>query len=134
MALVKIEFLIIGDEFPHQTISKMLNINPNIAYQKNDLFLGGGSEKIQMKRQESCWCLETDDTDTIDVQKEIYKIFNKLKDKTNLLNEISLKFSAKFKFVIVIYFRDNNPIITINSELVKFASEINAEFDFDTYV
>lgn len=133
MADIKIEFCIIGEDFLPDEITKMLNINPTEAYCINDVFMGGSEKNIPMKRKECCWCIETPYVETIDVTVELNKIYNILKNKTNILKEIKNKFSVFCKFTIVIHFTDN-PILILERDIIKFAAEIDAEFDFDTYI
>ena len=61
------------------------------------------------------------------------KLYDVLKDKTDIINDIQKEFSAKCKFIIVMILSEN-PIIMIERKIVKFAAEIDAEFDFDTYI
>lgn len=134
MSEIKIEFNIVGDEFPHEEVSQILNIIPTIAYYKNEEFMGGPDKTIPMKRKECCWSIESKYTETINVVAEIKKIYDIIKDKKIELQKISKKFEVDYKFTIVIYFGYENPIIGIEREIVKFASDINAEFEFDTYI
>jgi len=133
MSEVKVEFCIVGDNFVPSEITKLLRICPTEVYCKDDKFLGGQEKNIPMIRKECCWCLETEYIDTIDVDAEIRKVYNILRDKTEVLKEIRNRFSVMYKFIIVIYL-DNNPILSIKRDIVKFAAEIDADFDFDTYI
>ncbi|QUH26493.1 DUF4279 domain-containing protein [Serpentinicella alkaliphila] len=133
MSEVKIEFSIIGDDFFPEEITKLLGIQPTEAYCIDDEFLGGSEKSIPMKRKETCWRIETDYAETIDVEFELRKIYNLIKDKADILKMIQNKFCTTCKFVIVIYFSDN-PILGIDRDIIKFAAEIDAEFQFDTYI
>jgi site-specific DNA-adenine methylase len=130
---IKVEFNITGDNFPHEEITKILKIVPTDAYYKNEVFFGGPNKDIPMNKKECCWSIETEYTESIDVTAEIQKIYDIIKDKKTELIEISERFSVSYFFMIVIYYGDN-PIMSIKKELIKFASDINAEFYFDTYV
>lgn len=134
MSKIKVEFLITGDEFDPNEITKLINIEPIEAYYKNEVFYGGPDKNIPMNRKETSWGIETQYVESIDVQTEIRKLYDILKNKKSELISILGRYNVKYKFVIVIYFRNENPIIGIDREIVKFASDINAEFDFDTYV
>lgn len=134
MSEIKIEFNITGDSFPHEEITRLLKITPTDAYYKNEVFGGGPNKDVPMNKKECCWSVETEYTESIDVTAEIQKVYNILKDKKIELMEISERFAVNYRFVIVIYYGEDNAIIRIEKELVKFASDINAEFDFDTYV
>lgn len=133
MSDIKIEFLIVGDDFLPDEITKMLNIYPTEAHRINDHFMVGSEKNIPMKRKECSWRIETQYIESIDVTEELNKIYNILKDKTNIFKEIKNKYSVFFKFNIVIHFTDN-PIISLERDIIKFAAEIDAEFDFDTYI
>lgn len=134
MSKIKIEFSIIGDNFLPEDITTILNIKPTEAYYKNEDFLGGKENNILMKRKGCAWSLATEYAESLDVVFEIRKLYNILKNKKAELLDISLKFSVSYKFDIVIYIGGDNPIIGIEKEIVKFASDISAEFEFDTYV
>lgn len=133
MSNIKIEFCIIGEDFIPEEITKMLNIYPTEAFRNNDEFMGGSEKNIPMKRKECCWCIDTQYVESIDVIVELNKIYNILKDKTHILKEIKNKYSVFFKFDIIIHFTDN-PIISLERDIIKFAAEIDAEIDFDTYI
>jgi len=133
MSEVKVEFCIVGDNFVPKEITELLRVFPTVSYCKGDKFMGGPEKNIPMKRKECCWRLETEYINTIDVDSEIRKVYDLLRDKREVFNEIKSRFSVMYKFVIVIYF-DDNPILSIERDIVKFAAEIDASFDFDTYI
>lgn len=133
MSQIKVEFCILGDCFLPDEITKMLSISPTEAYRKDDIFLGGPDKDIPMTRKECLWRLETEYTESISVDTELRKVYDNLKDKVEILKEIQKRFATMFKIVIVINLVDN-PIIGIEKDIVKFAAEIDAEFDFDTYI
>lgn len=134
MTEAKIEFIIVGDDFPPEEITDILKLTPSKAYKTNEVFMIGPEKNIPRKRTECCWMIETDYTNTIDVEGELRKLYDLIKDKKNELVEISRRFNVENKFCIVINFRNENPIIGIEKDIVKFASDINAWFEFDTYV
>jgi hypothetical protein len=134
MSKIKVEFNITGNNFPHEEITRILKIIPTTAYYKNEVFFGGPNKDIPMNKKECCWSVETEYTESIDVTAEIQKIYDIIKDKTTELIEISERFSVKYLFMIVIYYGEDNAIVRIGKELIKFASDIDAEFDFDNYV
>lgn len=138
MCRVKIEFIICGDDFQPDEITKILKIEPTEAYYKKEFIKPDDITGEPVKFKECCWTIQSEYENTIFVDGELRKLYNVIKNSKNELLEIAEKFSVSYKFCIVIEIEgkeeNSNPCIGIDKDIVKFAADIGAYFDFDTYV
>lgn len=126
---VMVEFSIIGGCFPLSEITNKLQIEPTRAYSK------GNSGKFNNIRKETCWCIGTGYEESMDINDQLSKIINKIKDKKEILKGLKNQYNLMFKFFIVINIIDNDkPGIYLDQETIHFASELSASFDIDYYI
>lgn len=127
---ILVEFKITGDEFDPDTVTKKLQIVPNEYWQKG--------EQIKNKsivRSFSCWIIKTGYEESLDVNNQLVKILDKIKDKKNELIELKKQNNFDYKVDIVIQIENNEkPAIYLSSDIIEFANSIKAEFDFDLYI
>lgn len=129
---VMVYFSFFGDNFPLDTVTKKLEITPTETYIKGDVI---PNRSIAHYRKETSWDLGTGYQDSLDANDQIQQIVNKLHGKASLINEIKENYSIECKFIIVIKIENGNtPALYLNKDIVKFASDIEAEFDMDLYV
>ncbi|MBM7616426.1 hypothetical protein JOC73_003009 [Alkaliphilus hydrothermalis] len=79
--------------------------------------MGGPDKQTPLKRKECCWSIQTEYTESIDLSTEMSKLYDVLKDKTDIINDIQKEFSAKCKFIIVMILSEN-PIKSRGTVLV----------------
>ncbi|MEI2467902.1 DUF4279 domain-containing protein [Niallia taxi] len=128
---VKVYFSLFGDAFPLEEITERLEITPTETYKKGDLI---PNRSIPLYRKETSWDLGTGYQVSLDVNNQLQKIINKLKNKASIINEIKDAYSAECKFFIVVKIEEGNtPGLYLDKEIIKFASTIEAEFDVDLY-
>lgn len=71
----------------------------------------------------------------MDINDQLSKIINKIKDKKEILKGLKNQYNLMFKFFIVINIIDNDkPGIYLDQETIHFASELSASFDIDYYI
>ncbi|RTQ87633.1 DUF4279 domain-containing protein [Lysinibacillus telephonicus] len=128
---VKVYFSLYGEDFPIDEVTERLKVIPTGTYKKGDLIPNRSTNRY---RKESSWDLGTDYQDSLDVNKQLQEIVDKLQNKSLTINEIKDAYSLECKFFIVIIIENGNtPTLYLNKEIVKFASSIEAEFDVDLY-
>lgn len=128
---VKVYFSLFGDAFPLEEITERLEITPTKTYKKGDLI---PNRSIPLYRKETSWDLGTGYQVSLDVNNQLQKIINKLKNKASIINEIKDAYSVECKFFIVVKIEEGNtPGLYLDKEIIKFASTIEAEFDVDLY-
>lgn len=127
---VLVEFKIIGDEFEPEIITKVLQISPDKYWKKG--------EQIKNKnsiRNFSCWSIKTGYEESIDINNQLVKIINKIKDKKNELVELKNQNKFYYKIQVVIKIENNEkPAIYLNRDIIGFLNDIKAELDFDLYI
>ncbi|MCT2344555.1 DUF4279 domain-containing protein [Niallia taxi] len=128
---VKVYFSLFGDAFPLEEITERLEITPTETYKRGDLI---PKRSIPLYRKETSWDLGTGYQVSLDVNNQLQKIINKLKNKASIITEIKDAYSVECKFFIVVKIEEGNtPGLYLDKEIIKFASSIEAEFDVDLY-
>lgn len=127
---IKVEFRILGDDFPPEIITEKLSIKPNEVWIKGD--------KIKNKdfhRKYSCWILSTGYEESLDINNQLKKIYNIIKIKKNKLRQLKKTYELDYQFDIIINIeKKEKPAIYLDLDIIKFANDIEAEFDFDLYI
>ena len=126
LSQIEVSFLLISDEDYIDNITKRLNIIPTKVRKKD-------SYKIKEFAHVS-WELGTGLEYSRAVSKQFDKIKQILSGKEELINIISREYNLEVIFVVTIHAEiGDGPEVVLPSEIVKFASHINAEIDFDLY-
>ncbi|WP_449622910.1 DUF4279 domain-containing protein [Robertmurraya sp. Marseille-Q9965] len=124
------EFNIIGDEYDIEVISEQLGIEPTNYYKKGDKIL---NKEIQ--RKETCWSISSGYQISLDINDQLEKILSIIKPKRKILNKLREQYKLDYKFIIVIRVEENqSPAIYLENEVIEFANNIKADFDFDLYI
>lgn len=127
---VLVEFKIIGDEFEPEIITKVLQISPDKYWKKGERIKNRNSI-----RNFSCWSIKTGYEESIDINNQLVKIINKIKDKKNELVELKNKNKFDYKIEVVIKIENNEkPAMYLNSDIIGFVNDIKAELNFDLYI
>lgn len=128
---VMVYFSLFGDNFPIEVVTEKLEIPPTETYIKGDLIQ---NRSVAHYRKETSWDLGTGYQVSLDVNDQLDQILNKLQGKTSLIKELKENYSIECKFIIVIKIENGNtPALYLNKDIIKFASDIGAEFDVDLY-
>ena len=126
LSQIEVSFLLTSDEDYIDNITQELNIIPTKVRKKD-------SYKIKEFAHVS-WELSTGLEYSRAVSIQFDKIIRILKDKEELINLISQEYNLKAFFVVIIHaVIGDGPEVVLSNEIVKFASHINAEIDFDLY-
>lgn len=125
-------FSLYGDEFSIDDVTEKLGVAPTKAYKKGDLFL---NRATACYRKETSWDLGTGYQVSLDVNNQLQQIIDKLQNKSLIINEIKEAYTLECKFfIIVIREEGNTPSLYLDKDIIKFAANIEAEFDIDLYV
>lgn len=127
---ILVEFNIIGDDFDIGLISEQLDIKPTDYYKKGDKI-----RNKEIKRKETCWTISSGYEVSLDINNQLEKVLCIIKPKRNILNKLREQFQLDYKFIIVIRVEENqSPAIYLEQDVIEFANDIKADFDFDLYI
>lgn len=127
---VKARFSIYGENFEPGDITKQLGIIPTETYKKGEL-----STKYKIPRKETAWSISTGYEASMDINDQLNKILLLIEDKADKLVEIKdrLRINMLFMFVVNIV-NNEKPAMYFEKRFIHFASKIDAEIGFDTYI
>lgn len=124
------EFIITGDDFEPNLITEVTGIQPAGHYIKG--------EKVENKEifyKETCWFISTNYQESLDINLQLNQLLSDLVPNIEKLNKLKSEYNLNFIFSFSIRIVDNqSPAIYLESDAIKAAYELNAEFDFDLYV
>lgn len=127
---IKVDFVIIGEDFTNNDISNILEIRPTEYYSKGD--------KVKNKnlyRKETAWSVSTGYEPSLDINKQLSKLISLIENKKKNLIHLKQIHKVDYKFCIVIRIEQNqSPSVYLDSHTISFANEIQAEFDIDLYI
>jgi hypothetical protein len=125
---VKVEFILLGDNFNPDDITNKLSIRPTSKWKKGEILKNG------RVREYSGWEISTEYEESLDINDQLNQILIKIKDKRNEIFEISNNKDIECRFCVVVKIENGyTPAMTLNREVIQFAYEIGAEFEFDLY-
>jgi aspartyl/asparaginyl-tRNA synthetase len=126
LSQIEVSFLLTSDEDYIDIITEKLNIIPTKVRKKD-------SYKIKEFAHVS-WELSTGLEYSRAVSIQFEKIKQILNGKEESINIISQEYNLDAFFIVTIHaVIGDGPEVVLPSEIVKFASHINAEIDFDLY-
>lgn len=119
-----------GEDFDIQEVTEMLDISPSETWRKGDFV-----RNTKRLRTYTAWIYNTEVLETLNIcalTEQINLIFSPKVDKIAFLKkEYDLDISIDF---IVVVENDDPPSIYFESDFIKFASKIGAQFDIDMYI
>lgn len=127
---VEVEFVISGDDFEIDEITKKLNIRPSKFWKlKEDV-------KGTFKREKcTMWLYSTGKNETLDIYTELKKIQDIFAPKVDVLCKIKEKYKLDYCLDIVIIIENGEtPAIYLENSIINFISKIGGIIDMDTYV
>ena len=126
---VMAEFIIYGEHFPIEDVSKRLALEPTGYHVKGEKI----REKVE--RIETFWFINTDYEESVDINDQLNQLIELLKEKENELLTMQSEFAVEYKFCIVIRVEKNEkPAMYLTQEVIAFISSIKAWVDFDLYI
>ena len=127
---IKVSLRIMGDNYSIQNITNRLGIYPSESWNKGDYI-----RDSKRKRTYTAWIYNIDAIETLDINVPIKKFERlfllKTKEISKLKKEYNLDISIDF---VIIIENEEPPAIYFEEQFIKFASEIGARFDIDTYI
>lgn len=135
---VMVEFSLYGDEFPIDSVTKKLEIEPTETYKKGDLIERPFNPKVISTkthyRIETVWSLSTGYQESYDVKEQMDQILGQLKSKSATINHLKTENNLECVFSIVIIMENGStPGLHLDIQQIEFANSIKAEFDIDLY-
>ncbi|MDR6723629.1 hypothetical protein J2W91_002091 [Paenibacillus amylolyticus] len=125
---VKAYYSLFGDHFDPTEVTSKLEITPTSITRKREII------NAKHSHPETSWTLSTEYEESLDVNEQLNKVMNVLKDKVDEINTIQIQNQLKSKFFIVIVMENGyTPALYFDSYLIKFADSIHAEIDIDLY-
>ena len=121
---------IMGDCFDVQKITDGLEVTPGCVWNMGDPLRNSGK-----KHTETAWIYNTGNTESLDINilvNQIAELFYSKADKIAALKE-QYELYISIDFMIAIK-NGEPPAIYFEPEFIKFAAEIGAVLDIDTYV
>lgn len=123
-------FCIFGDEFDIDTVTRLLNLEPDEIRIK-------GIIPAERKRPaiETRWKISTGYEESYDASIQLEKILTRLNGKQEQLKILKVDNHVEFLFQLVIGVENGEvPGMHFNAQQLAFISDIDAEIDIDLYV
>lgn len=127
---IKASLRIMGEHFDVQRITDTLGVIPSQTWNKYDPIRDSGK-----KRTHTAWIYDTEIIESLDVNTSVKQIKELFYSKANTIAALRKQYELDISidFVIIIE-NEEPPAIYFEPEFIKFAAEIGAKFDIDTYV
>jgi len=134
----KVYFSIFGDNFPIDTITNSLNLEPTHSHKKGEIINRKTNPIVKsssvLYRKDTAWQIGTEYEETLDLEEQIIKVIKQLENKEEVITDLCRRFNLECYFMIVIVINEGHtPAISINKEFIRLANSIGAEIHFDTY-
>ncbi|MDC9591400.1 DUF4279 domain-containing protein [Xenorhabdus sp. XENO-10] len=127
---VKVYFLVVGDNIHPEDITRKLSLQPDESWAKGDLI--PGRDKC---REYNYWSIGTDYEESLNISDQFNKVLLLLKDKEDILIEMSRNGELECQFNVVIAIENNiKPGIHLDNTLLEKIHKLNAEVDIDLYI
>ncbi|WP_051272153.1 DUF4279 domain-containing protein [Shimazuella kribbensis] len=124
---VMVEFAIFGDDFSPDAVTEKLSTKPTKCWMK-----GESIRDMAIVRKETNWSISTGYEESWDINDQLKKLVELLENKRSDLKELKRIYNLEYKFFIVINVENNEkPAIYLENDMIEFANDIKAWFDFD---
>lgn len=135
---VMVDFSLFGDEFSIDDVTELLGVEPTNTYKKGDTIVRPHNPNVLSTRthfrKETAWELSTGYQKSYDVNEQLDQVLKPLKNKAAIINQLKIKYELDCQISIVIVIENGlTPALHLNTEQIKFANSIDAEFDIDLY-
>ncbi len=127
---IRASLRIMGDDFDVKRITDVLEVCPSETWNKGDFI-----RKTEKSRTYTAWMYNTEPIESLNIKtsiKQIEEVFRQKADKIVILQNI-YDLDISIDFVIVIE-NGETPAIYFEPDFIRFAAEIGAKFDIDTYI
>lgn len=131
---VKVEFIIGSQEdtFVPSNATEILEIRPTRTGIKGEIIRQ--TERGNILRKDTFWCLETDYEESYDIDFQISKIMSVLEDKEEHLQKLKRIYKVYYHFCVVIKIENQRtPGVCLSKSFIHFLSRVDASVDFDIY-
>lgn len=126
---VMVNFRILGKDFNPDDLTSILNITPSSQWLKGEII------RPNIVRKYSCWIIGTEYEESCDINVQLKKVLKKISERKRELIDLREKLDLQYRLDVVINIENNEkPAIYLNSDVIEFANDIKAEFDFDLYI
>ena len=126
---VGIELVLTGDQFDLDVVTEILGIKPTIQWNKGD-----GISNRPIVRKDTTWSYSIGLQNSFDIEEQSKQFLSVFKDK---LDQLKLLKRELYTDCLILYtvkvFNLETPIMSLSSDMINFASAINARIDFDLY-
>lgn len=134
----KVYFSLFGEEFPIETVSNALGLNPTHSHIKGEEIKRKSNHNVTytrpLYRKETTWELGTEYEETTDLNEQISQVIEEFQNKEETINELCKTYKLECLFMIVLVINDGfTPATYINKEFINIANQIGAEIHFDIY-
>lgn len=127
---VMVEFAIFGDDFSPDAVTEKLSTKPTQCWMK-----GEPIRDTVIVRKETNWSISTGYEESWDINDQLKKLVEFMETKRSDLKELKRIYNLEYKFFIVINVENNEkPAIYLENDMIEFANDIKAWFDFDLYI
>jgi hypothetical protein len=107
----------------------------NMAQVFDDSSNYNNEPRPKIKHDFSRWDIQTGYQESDDINIQVNQIYQILKKKINILNELKPKYELDYRLVIVINIEDNEkPGMCFDHYIIDFLHEIGAIIDIDMYI
>lgn len=128
--MISVDFRIMGDDFNVDDVTKILEITPTDSWKIGDSIRNTG-----LKYKYTCWMYSTGYEDTWDLGVQLSKIEKIFFKKEDILKTLKRTLSLDYSIDIFVSMEAPfTPGMHFDSKFIKFAANIDAEIDIDTYV
>ena len=121
---------IMGDNFDVKRITDVLEVCPSETWNKGDRIRKTGKSYTY-----TAWVYNTEPIESLSIKtsiKQIEEVFRQKADKIVTLQKL-YDLDISIDFVIIIENKEE-PAIYFEPDFIRFAAEIGARFDIDTYI
>ncbi len=133
---VMAEFLITGDKLIPGVVTQKLNITPIKTWTK------GEEIKVRIPGVENgargrfnLWEVNTGYEESLNIDDQLLKIFDVLKSKVGVLNELREEYDLKYTICVVVNIENNDkPAMCFDHWFIDFTQALNATIDIDLYI
>lgn len=129
---VKINLRVVGDSFDPDIITKLINIQPDIKWEKGDEYIKNG--KLN-QRTYSNWMITTGYCETLDVDELMSSFSCRFRDRIVELNSCKKRFGLEYVCEVVVKIENAQPpSLYWNTNSLRLLDSIGADLDIDLYV
>jgi len=125
-----IYFCLTGENFDFEEITKIMGVTPTLTRRKDEF----PQQSIAAGVACAEWILELEEKNCTAISIVFDNLYNILKDKTIIINNLCNEYDIKAWFEIVVHTKEENgPELVLTRENIKFASSLNAGIGFNLY-